>query len=65
MSEYNNLNRMLLGFNIFGDKITGIKYANTIGANFIQIFLKSPRSYVTFQLSNILPNVGKYFTASN
>jgi deoxyribonuclease-4 len=51
MSEYNNLNRMLLGFNIFGDKITGIKYANTIGANFIQIFLKSPRSYVTNNMS--------------
>jgi deoxyribonuclease-4 len=59
------MDKMLLGLNIFGDKITGIKYANSIGANFIQIFLKSPRSYVTNnitieQLNKIKKQLIKY-----
>ena len=43
--DSDNDEKMLLGLNIFGDKITGVKYANEIGCNFIQIFLKSPRSF--------------------
>ena len=54
--DTNNDEKMLLGFNVFGDKITGIKYANSIGANFIQIFLKSPRSY---DIKTIEPEVLK------
>ena len=41
----NKTKHMKLGAHICHDKTTGPKYAKSIGANFIQIFLKNPRGY--------------------
>lgn len=46
------MTELRLGVNIFGDKLTGPKYAQSIDANFIQVFLKSPQSYVTGNMTS-------------